>query len=313
MQILSKPEDLQGTPRSVSAAIGVFDGVHLGHQAVIRRLLETARTAATPAVVLTFHPHPGAVIAPDRTPPAIQSLDHRLRSLAALGVDATWVIAFDEPFSRQSGETFVRSLIRGFGDLHSVHVGSRFTFGHQRSGNVSLLRRLGRDLGFTVHPVEPVTLDGAVVSSTRLRHLIAAGQLEAVTTLLGRPYSLAGTVQPGNQLGRRLGTPTANLDVAGLILPPYGVYVAQAVIDGQPHPAVANLGLRPTVTPAAHRPSLEVHLLDIHPDLYHRPLEVRLLHQLRPEITFPSLAGLTAQIQRDIAAARRFLAQQASP
>src|SRR6185295_7301385 len=190
-----------------------------------RQTLADAAQHEALAVVITFDRHPNVVVAPSRVPPLIYSLPQKLRAIAALGADAAWLIHFDENFSRQTGEGFVRGLIRDFGHLHSVCVGSGFTFGHKRSGNVELLRRLGQELNFVVHGLAAVSLDGQAVSSTRIRETIRSGQLEAATQMLGRAYALAGTVVHGDQLGRTLGFPTANLEVTGLVLPPEGVYV----------------------------------------------------------------------------------------
>lgn len=311
MEILSEPRVPGGVPAPVSVAIGVFDGVHLGHQAVVRRMVEAAGRHGARAVAVTFDPHPAAVLAHQHAPPAIQRIAQRLRSLAALGVDATWLIRFDESFSRQSGETFVNRLAGGFGALRSVHIGRGFTFGHRRSGNVALLQQLGAAGGFTVDPVEPVHAHGGVVSSTRVRELIRRGELQTVAELLGRPYSVAGAVEAGERLGRRLGTPTANVNVDGLALPPLGVYAVQAIIEGTAWPAVANLGVRPTVSTGVEGVRLEAHLLDADEDLYGKEVEVRFHCRLRAEQRFDCVEALQAQIQADIRAARAALAAPA--
>lgn len=308
MQVLSEPRELSGAPCPVSVAIGVFDGVHLGHQQVVRRLREAARREGARAVVVTFDPHPSAIVAPHRTPLAIQPVAQRLATLASLEVDATWLISFDEPFSRLTGEAFVQLLAEGFKPLRTVHVGTAFTFGHHRSGNVALLRRLGGELGFAVDAVEPVLAHGGVVSSTRLRELIQRGDLATASALMGRPYSLSGRVEEGDRLGRRLGAPTANLRVTGLALPPFGVYAVHAVIAGDLHPAVANLGVRPTVVQQAGEVRLEAHLLDGGRELYGETIGIRFHRRLRAEQRFSSVGELQAQIQADIRAAREALA-----
>jgi len=294
--------------RKVCVAIGVFDGVHLGHQQVIRQTLADAGQHEALAVVITFDRHPSAVVAPARVPPLIYSLPQKLRAIAALGVDATWVIRFDEAFSRQTGEQFIRALARDFGHLHSVCVGSQFIFGHKRSGNVALLRQLGEELRFTVHGLAAVSLDGQVVSSTRIREAIRAGQLDAASQMLGRGYSLAGPVIQGDQLGRKLGFPTANVDIRGLVLPPNGVYAAHGSAGGKLFRAVVNIGLRPTLAMPAPSLHVEAHLLDFDGDLYGRELEIALVEKLRKEQKFPSLDGLKAQIARDVEHARRLFA-----
>jgi riboflavin kinase/FMN adenylyltransferase len=303
--LLHHPRELAAPDRKVCLAIGVFDGVHLGHQQVIRQAVADAEQQEGLAVVATFDCHPNTVVAPERVPPLIYSLPQKLRAIAALGVDATWVIHFDAAFSQQTGEEFVRGLAREFPQLHSVCVGGTFTFGHKRSGNVALLQRLGRELGFQVHGLAAVALDGQPVSSTRIRDAIRAGQLDAASQMLGRAYSLAGEVRRGDQLGRKLGFPTANLDTTGRVLPPPGVYAAHARALGKSHRAVLNIGVRPTLQHPEPRLQVEAHLLDFDGDLYGEELELTFVEKLRDEQKFPSLDALKEQIVRDIAAARR--------
>lgn len=308
MILLHAPAELDPQGRPVALAIGVFDGVHLGHQEVIRRTREAAEQAGGLPVAATFDRHPNAVVAPDRVPPAIVSTALRLRLLAELGVAATWLIRFDEAFSRQSGEEFVRRAVAGFGRVTRICVGRDFQFGWRRSGNVALLERLGAELGFAVEAVPPLSLGGRTVSSTGIRELIRQGALEEAARWLGRPYLIAGTVVRGDGLGRALGFATANLEVAGLQLPPPGVYAARAREPGGPwEPAVMNLGVRPTIGPAEGGLRLEVHLLDRRPELYGRELEVWPVRRLREELRFPSPEALRAQIARDVAAARAVL------
>lgn len=303
MQLIHDPGELQPR-RRICVGIGVFDGVHLGHQQVIRQAIADARRYEACAVVVTFDRHPNAVVAPSRVPPAIQSNGQKLRTLATLGVDFTWMIAFDETFSRLTGEAFVRRMAVELGQLQSVCVGSEFTFGHKRSGDVSLLRRLGTELGFGVHGLAAVSLDGQVVSSTRIREVIRAGNFDAAGQMLGRAYALAGVVMPGDQLGRKIGFPTANLDVTGRVLPPNGVYVASASIGGQTQRAVVNIGVRPTLAGVPEQ-RVEAHFLDFAGDLYGMDLELILGDRLREERRFPSLAALSDQIRIDIEQARR--------
>lgn len=307
MRVFTEPREFDRRDRPVSLALGVFDGVHLGHQELLRRMIRSARVADAHAVIATFDPHPKAVLAPDRLPPAIQRLDQRLRAFEGLGPDGVWVIPFDQRFSRQSGREFVHALLAHFGRLHSLHVGSRFTFGYRRSGNVALLQTLGAELGFQVDPVPPVEREGAVVSSTRIRGLIQAGDLAAAARLLTRPWTLIGPVVRGEQLGRKLGFPTANVDVPGRVLPPGGVYAAWATFEGRRMPAAVNLGRRPTVAGQTAPIRVEAHLLEVDLDLYDRDLELEFVCQLRPERRFDSLEALGAQIQCDVADTRRAL------
>jgi len=305
MRILHDAPELAASGRKVCVAIGVFDGVHLGHQQVIRQTVSDAQQYEALAVAVTFDRHPNVVVAPARVPPLIYSLPQKLRAIESLGADATWVIRFDEAFSRQTGEEFARALARDFGHLRSVCVGSEFTFGHKRSGDVGLLRKLGEQLHFTVHGLAAVALDGRTVSSTRIRDAIGQGKLDAASQMLGRNYALAGRVVKGDQVGRKLGFPTANVDVTGLVLPPHGVYVAHAVTGGRSLRAAVNIGLRPTRESAPTAPRVEAHLLDFDGDLYEQELELALVKKLRDERKLESLEALREQIQRDVAEARR--------
>ena len=307
MRVLRAAHELHPGPHKVCAAIGFFDGVHLGHQQVIRQTVEDARQHDGLAVVVTFDRHPGTVVAPDRAPPLIYTLPQKLRAIEALGVDVLVLIEFTETFSRIRGEDFARGLTGDLGRLHSLCVGSTFTFGHRRSGNVALLRRLGLELGFAVHGLAAVSLGGRGVSSTRIREAIQAGDLTLANQMLGRSYAVAGTVQRGDQLGQQLGFPTANLNVAGLVLPPNGVFAAQARHRDRHYPAIMNIGIRPTLQRPQPTLQVEVHLLDYRGDLYGEELEVTLVARVRDEQRFPSLEALRAQIALDIQRARQLL------
>lgn len=311
MKIIRLARELQARPNTpVCAAIGVFDGLHLGHQAVLQKALDEARATRGLSLAITFDRHPNAVVAPQRVPPLIQSLRQRLRGLEIAGFHATWLIPFDASFSRIPPETFIHNLVQDVRQLSSLSVGTSFTFGHHRAGNLDLLQRLGARLGFAVHGIQPIAFDGHPVSSTRIRELIHAGQLDRIHPLLGRKYAIAGPVVRGAQLGRQLGFPTANLDVTGLALPPAGVYVATTSLSSTSYPAVLNIGRRPTVEPDAAETRFEVHILDFSGDLYDSDLEVVLHDRLRDEKRFPSLTDLQRQIRTDIDAARLHLARK---
>jgi riboflavin kinase/FMN adenylyltransferase len=258
---------------------------------------------------VTFDRHPNHIVAPARVPPLLQSLPQRLRAIEALGADTALLLAFDEALSRVPGAEFIRGLARDFGRLHSVCVGSDFHFGHKRSGNVDVLRQLGAELRFQVHGLAAVSLDGQAVSSTRIREAIRAGRLDDAGQMLGRPWALAGRVVAGARRGRSLGFPTANLDTAGLVLPPDGVYAAHAQAAGRTHRAVVNLGLRPTVAAAGAARLVEAHLLDFSGDLYGVELELTFAAKLREERKFSSVETLREQIVRDVAEARRLFGE----
>ena len=304
MKIIHAADELKPAGRKVCLAIGFFDGVHLGHQQIIRQTLTDARQHEAFALVITFDRHPNAVVAPHRLPPLIYSLPQKLRAIESLGADRLLLIHFDKAFSEQTGEAFIRGLARDLGRVQSLCVGANFLFGHKRSGNVELLKQLGAELKFAVHGLAAVSLDGKAVSSTRIREAIRLGDLDGASQMLGRAYSLAGTVVRGDGLGHQLGFPTANLDTAGLALPPNGVYAVHAEVRGKRHRAVLNIGHRPTLQSPAPQLRVEAHLIDFAGELYGQELEVTFVEKLRPEKKFPSLADLRAQIARDILAAQ---------
>ena len=300
MRIVHTPTELPPGARRICAAIGFFDGVHLGHQHIIRQTIADARQHEAVAAVVTFDRHPNTVVAPGRVPPLIYSLPQKLRAIELLGADLLWLIHFDPAFSRQTGEEFVRGLARDFTQLRGICVGANFVFGHKRSGNIELLKKLGAELRFAVHGLAAVSLDGKTVSSTRIREAIRAGNLDVAGQMLGRAYSLAGVVVRGDGLGQQLGFPTANLDATGLALPPKGVYAVHAETGGKSYRAVLNIGQRPTLQNPTPQLRVEAHLVDYHGDLYGRELEVVFIEKLREEKKFGSLAELRDQIARDI-------------
>ena len=304
MNVIHNANEFDNGSRKVCLAIGVFDGVHLGHQQIIRQTVADARQHDALALVLTFDRHPNAVVAPDRAPPLIYSLPQKLRVIESLGSDTLLLVHFDEPFSRRSGEEFIRGLARDLGQIHSVCVGVDFVFGHKRSGNVPLLKKLGEELKFVVHGMAAVSLDGEAVSSTRIREAIRAGNLDTASQMLGRAYSLAGRIVVGDRFGRELGFPTANLDATGLLLPPNGVYAAHAAIGDKTHHAVVNIGYRPTLQHPTPQVRVEAHLLDFHGELYGKEMELTFADRLRDEVKFASPDELKAQIARDVAEAR---------
>ena len=300
MRIIHAANELKPAGRKVCLAIGFFDGVHLGHQQIIRQTITDARQHEAIALVITFDQHPNTVVAPNRVPPLIYSLPRKLRAIESLGADTLLLIHFDKAFSEQTGEGFIRGVARDLGHVQSLCVGANFVFGHKRSGNVDLLRRLGAELKFMVHGMAAVSLDGRAVSSTRIREAIRAGDLDGVSQMLGRAYSLTGTVVRGDGLGHQLGFPTANLDAAGLALPPHGVYAVHAETGGKTYRAVLNIGLRPTLQNPNPQLRVEAHLMDFGGELYGQELEVAFVDKLRGETKFPSLAELRQQIARDI-------------
>ncbi len=307
MQIVKTPRELNSCGGKVAVTLGMFDGVHVGHRQIIRDTLAEARRIGGVALVITFDRHPETVLAPAQAPLLIQPLWHRLRAIESLGVDYLWLIAFDTRFSQQHADVFVRRMVSDLGGLQSFCVGADFVFGHKQSGNLWLLKKLGAELKFEVHSVQPVLVDGTPVSSTRIRKAIGQGDLTGASGMLGRAYALAGTVVRGDGLGRTLGFPTANLDTTGLVLPPNGVYAALARIDNETYQAAVNIGCRPTVHPGAEVRTVEAHLLDASGDFYGKHIELEFVGRLRDEKTFPSIEVLKSQIAADVAQARRLL------
>lgn len=291
----------------VVLTLGNFDGAHQGHRAIVRRARDQATAIGGQVVVLTFHPHPVAVLAPDRGPAMIQSLHDRLSSLREMGADVVVLQRFTRTFSQLEPEAFVREFLAPL-DLRHVVVGYDVNFGRNRSGTVETLRTLGAADGFSVDVVGAVqTADGLIVSSSSVRKALAAGDVALAARLLGRHHALRGRVVHGDHRGRTLGFPTANLHLPpGLLLPPDGVYAGRVPVDGRAVPAVMNIGVRPTF--GTLRRTVEVHCLDLSADLYGRWLAIELVERLRGERKFDGIDALKAQIAADVASARAVLA-----
>ncbi len=304
MKIIRAANELKTNGKKVCLAIGFFDGVHLGHQQIIRQTISDARQHDAISVVLTLDKHPNAIVAPDKVPPLIYSLPQKLRAIESLGAEKILLMTFDKKFSEQTGEEFIRSLASDFGKIHSLCVGTDFVFGHKRSGNVALLKKLGAELNFQVHGLAAVSLDGEIVSSTRIREMIRAGNLDAASQMLGRAYAISGKVVKGDKIGHTLGFPTANLDTANLVLPPNGVYSGRAKFKKQNYRVALNIGVRPTVATGKPEVRVEAHLLDFVGELYGEELEIEIGEKLRDERRFGSKAELMQQIALDIAKVR---------
>jgi riboflavin kinase/FMN adenylyltransferase len=307
METLRAIDDLRGLAGPVYLAIGVFDGVHLGHQAVIRSAVDSARAEeGGVAVVVTFDPHPMRVLRPEGAPRLLTATKHKIELLKRLlGVEHLLVVSFDEDFSRWPGEKFISALSDSCRPMRQISVGAEWNFGYQRSGDLDLLKRLGAREGFDVCGVAPVSVEGEVVSSSAIRIAVQEGNFARAACLLGREYTVLGTVIEGQKLGRQLGFPTANLTVHNEEFPPLGVYAVAVSLDGRTLTGVGNLGHRPTVSGGASKRMLEVHLFDFDGDLYGRDLEVSFTRYLRAEEKFGSLEALKEQITRDVEAARK--------
>lgn len=307
MTLLHSISELSALPGPVALAIGVFDGVHLGHQAVIGAATERAAKHGGTAAVLTFDPHPMRVLRPEQAPRSLCCIRHQIRILGRLGVSHLVTCKFDKSFAATSAEDFIAALAESCHPLGFISVGFSWRFGARGAGNIHLLMDAGQRLGFGVYGVPPVCIDGEVVSSTAIREAVRTGDFAKSSRLLGRDYSVLGNVVQGRQLGRTIGVPTANLQVAAEQLPPAGVYAVRALIDGVWQNGVANLGHRPTVVADETNLTLEVHLLDFDRDLYGQETEVSFIRHLRDEQKFPGLEELKAQIAKDISAARSLL------
>ena len=295
-------------PHGSVVCIGAFDGLHLGHRALVRHAVARARDLTLPAVALSFEPLPREFFSRDLPPPRLTLARGKYQGLRGLGADSVGLLRFDAQLSAMDAEEFVRKLLIGRLGVREVWIGPDFRFGHRRGGDLPLLERMGRELGFSAGAIEPVLLQGERVSSTRIREALRSGDFTDASRLLGRAYSIGGRVVRGKQLGRTLGFPTANLrfpKVPALS----GIYATWVHGVGErPHASVSSFGTRPTVD--GIEPLLEAHLFDFDDDLYGRHIEVEFVAKLRDELKFPDLPSLTEQMQRDAETARRLLSEQ---
>ena len=303
--IRNRLEDLALLGKPLHLALGVFDGVHMGHQAVIQRAVQAAHERGGLAGLLTFDPHPIRVIAPGKAPSALlATLDHKAQLVSGMGVELFVPLHFDEAFAAMEAADFIAHLTAA--PVKTIAVGEDWRFGHHRSGDVELLGNEAIKREFRLEAVPPVMFEGDRISSTRIRQAIRDGNLDAASRMLGRPYSVSAVVVAGDQLGRTIGFPTANLPIGDTQLPPGGVWAVRVSIDkGDIWNGVANLGTRPTLGGGPLR--LEVHLLGFSGDLYGKTLEVQFEKHLRPERQFPSLEELKKQIQSDVTTAIEIL------
>ncbi len=308
MKVVYRLEDFQPSLSRPVATIGNFDGVHLGHEQLIRDLVKRAEAIqGTPAVV-TFHPHPLQVLAPDNAPRQIQTLDQKLAVMEKLGIMFVAVIPFTREFARISARDFAVRIIWEKLGIQEIYVGPNFAFGHRREGSFNLLKEIGAERGFFVGRIHQVQFRGNRVSSTAVRQALLAGQAALARRLLGRPPSLEGEIVHGAAVGTGIRVPTANLRTPNELIPRNGVYVALLTVAGCRYRGVTNIGARPTVVPegSVAGPSIETHLLDFQGDLYGRKATLELLLYLREERRFDNTQMLVNQIHKDIARARRY-------
>jgi riboflavin kinase/FMN adenylyltransferase len=297
------PERLRGG----IVALGNFDGFHLGHQAVVGRAVERARAEGRPVLVATFDPHPVRFFKPDAPPFRLTSLDQRQRLFAEAGADAMIVFHFDRELAATTAEAFVTERLLGLIGASGVVTGEDFTFGRGRGGNVEVLARLGAEHGLSAEAVAPVAEGGELVSSSRIREALQAGDCDTAARLLTRPFAIEGVVEHGDRRGRAIGYPTANLSLGNYLRPRFGIYAVRGRLpDGRSVGGAANLGIRPTFEPP--KELLEPYFFDFSGDLYGQKIEIELISFLRPEEKFGSLEALTAQMEADCAEARWRLA-----
>lgn len=304
MHAFSAIDDLSALRGPIVLAIGVFDGVHLGHQAVLTRARDDAARLGGTAVAVTFDPHPVRVLRPEAAPRLLTATAHKLRLIHTGEMEHALVLRFDRELAATPPAEFIRRLATACRPLREICVGHTWSFGAGRAGNLQLLEALGKELGFAEVGVSAVKVEGEIVSSTLIRQAVETGDLARAARLLGREYTILGTVIEGQQLGRKLGFPTANLAAHNEQFPPNGVYSIEAQVRGEVRRGVANIGVRPTLAQPHGERLVEVHLFDFHDSIYGEDIEVAFRRFLRPEQKFASLEDLKAQIARDVAAAR---------
>src|ERR1700674_5392736 len=291
--------------RPTVLTLGVFDGLHLGHQLIMQTVVERARTIGAVPTVITFEPHPRAVLHPESAPPLLQTFDQKIEALGVLGIEQTIVIHFDQAFAQINAQDFLSDVVVDRLHAKEVYLGRGFAFGHNREGNIELLRQVSHELGFKADEVAEVRLRGERISSSRIRELLGQGRVNLARRMLGRPYGVEGRVVRGAERGVTLGFPTANLHPQNRVIPRNGVYVTATLIEGQWRRSVTNVGTRPTFESAAAT-SVETFVVNYSGDLYGNVVRVRFLHRLRQEKKFGSIEELKSQIERDVARAQSY-------
>lgn len=297
------PVDLE----NVWLTIGSFDGVHLGHQSILRQIVLSARSEGNPSVVLSFHPHPGVVLGKRSGAFYLTTPEEKASLLSRMGVDYLITHPFNQKVAGLSAQEFIYHLYESL-KFRWLCVGSDFALGRGREGNLDVLEGIGKTLGYEVKPLSPLKIEGKVISSSWVRQALNEADLKTVTRLLGRPYQVTGEVVHGDGRGKMLGFPTANLEVwSERALPKSGVYAGWAQVDGEIIPAVTNIGFRPTFDHHSERPHIEAHLIDFDRNLYHRQVSLSFITFLRDEKRFENIASLISQVHRDIEEARSIL------
>lgn len=284
--------------RPTVLTLGVFDGLHLGHQRIMHTVAERAKTAGAHATAITFDPHPRAVLHPESAPPLLQTLDQRLANFEILGIEQAIVVRFNKDFASQPAEDFLRSIVHDRLHAKEVYLGKGFAFGRDRGGNIELLRKMSSELGFFADEVPEVKLRGHRISSSKIRKLLSEGRVNLVRRMLGRPYGVEGVIIRGNRRGHTIGFPTANLRPHNRVIPKFGVYATATLVDGNWRRSITNIGVRPTFEKDVE-PSIETYIFDFDDDLYGDVLRVRFLHRIRDERKFAGIEELKTQIEKD--------------
>jgi riboflavin kinase/FMN adenylyltransferase len=310
--ILHSPEEWVSrfgeTRKPTAVTIGNFDGVHVGHQEILRGVIERARSMDAMSAVLTFYPHPARVLRPDVAPGLLETLPQRLAEFEALGMDAALVLKFDQELAKASAEQFAQRFLVETLRTRAVLVGANFRFGHKQAGDVKLLAQLGYQNGFKVEIVEPVLVDGRVVSSSEIRQAVREGRVDEAELMLGRPFALAGEIRTGTGLGRKVVVPTLNLATEQEILPKTGVYATEVVLGGKTYRAVTNVGVRPTFD--GQKLAIESYLFEFSDTVTSGAIIVKFLTRLRDEQKFAGPEALREQILKDIGRAKELFAKQ---
>ncbi len=312
MQVLRDPFRTVDLPRGGVVTVGNFDGVHLGHQAMLRDVADRARAAGAPSVVVTFDPHPLKVLHPERAPKMIQTLRQREEAIEACGIDAVVLVPFTRDFSLVPAEEFARELLGRRLAAREVCVGAHFVFGRERGGNLEILRRVGVEAGFSVRGVADVADAAGPISSTRIRTSLTGGEVAGANEMLGRPYAMDGIIAKGDKMGRKIGFPTTNLQPDNELYPKDGVYFTSIRLESfeRTFACVTNIGRRPTVY-EDYATTIESYILDFSSDVYGERVRLSFFDRVREERTFPSMLELTAQIRRDVEATRLYFLSHA--
>lgn len=314
MEILRDPTPSADLPRGCVVTIGNFDGVHRGHEMLLRGAVARARELEAPAVALTFEPHPEKVLRPGSGLKLLSTRAQKAQLLQRLGIETLVEVGFDRRFAATTAEAFARDFLFGRLAPREVRIGANFRFGAGRQGDVEFLERMGRLLGFEVVGFEPVMDNGGPISSSRIRREVGEGHMEEAWRLLDRPYYVDGTVYSGERMGRTFGFPTINVELENELCPPHGVYVTAAHLPSfnRVFRAVTNIGVRPTVY-ENYRVTVESHLLDFTADVYRERVRVYFMRRLRDEMVFPSSMDLVAQIRKDADASRQYFEARGMP